>query len=221
MSKKLFLALSLAVVLIGGAITAFVAVYYSPSNRANRAIVNYDTANKIQTNLTQKYYDELVFEKTYLYEKTENGYNVSENVKGLNPDPLSKEDYTVLKNEYFTETFSFDFFRLKSSDFKNCALTEEKETGLFTFTADVKESKTREFFRSSFPETIPDSEAANTSEGAKKDVNEEESDETNENLKIENLSVTIVFDSIRPQSIKISFTLNASFVTLLTTFYYD
>lgn len=221
MSKKLFLALSLAVALIGGSVTAFVAVYYSPSNRANRAIANYDTANKIQTNLTQKYYDELVFEKTYLYGKSKNGYNVSENVKSLNPDPLSKEDYTVLKNEYFTETFSLDFFRLKSSYFKNCALTEEKETDLFTFTADVKESKIREFFRSSFPETLPASEAANTSEGAKKNVSEDESVETNENLKIENLSVSVVFDSIRPQSIKISFTLNLSFFTLITTFSYD
>lgn len=205
MSKKLFLALSLAVVLIGGAVTAFVAVYYSSTNRAERAMANYEAANEIQTVVTQKYYDALVFEKTYLYEKTKNGYNVSETAKSLNPNPLSKDDFTILENEYFSETFSLDFFRLKSSYFKNCALNEEKERDLFTFTADVKDSKTREFFRSSFPETLSFPDTA----------------KTNEDLKIENLSVTVVFNSSRPQTIKITFTLNSSFFTLQTTFSYD
>lgn len=205
MSKKLFLILSLAVALIGGAVTTFVAVCYSPSNRTNRVISNYEDANKIQTTVTQKYYDELVFEKTYLYEKSKNGYNVSENVKNLNPDPVSKDDFTILENEYFAETFSLNFFRLKTAYFKNCSLTEKKGADIFTFAADVKESKTREFFRSAFPETIPSFESV----------------ETNEDLKIESLSVIVVFDSIRPQSIKISFTLNSSFFTLLTTFSYD
>lgn len=203
MSKKLFLALSLAVVLIGGAVTIFVAIYCSPSNRANRAISNYEDATEIQTVVMQKYYDSLVFEKTYLYEKTTDGYNVSENVKSLNSDPFSADDFTVLENEYFTETFSLDFFRLKDSYFKNCTLNEEAD--LFTFTADVKESKTREFFRSSFPETLSAPEPA----------------KTNQDVKIENLSVTVVFTSSRPQSIKISFTLNSSFFTLQTTFSYD
>lgn len=221
MSKKLFLILILAVVLIGGAVTSFVAVYYNPSNRTNRAISNYEDANKIQTVVMQKYYDELVFEKNYLYEKSQNGYNVSESVKSLNSDPFSKDDFTILENEYFTETFSLDFFRLKASYFKNCSLTEEKETDLFIFHADVKESKTREFFRSSFPETIPSLETAKTNEGSKKNVSENEIAEKNEDLKIENLSVIVVFDFSKPQSIKISFTLNSSFFTLLTTFSYD
>ncbi len=146
MSKKVFIIILAAVLLVGGCATVIVAIAFNPFNSAKRSLKSAETASEIKVTITQSYCGEVVNKKVVFYKKTEEGYSVTEKVQSFSKDPLGETVYDENENTYVLQTFTPRFFNFRSrylSDKK----TENSTVSIFT--AKVKDNRIADFFGSS------------------------------------------------------------------------
>lgn len=152
MSKKVFIILIASVLLIGGAVTGFVAVTHTPTYLAKTSLNSMDDAQKVTLEFTKYYYANDTYREMITYEKQSDGYEVNKKTIALSKDALSENLFDVTESKDFVKTLDFDFSFLKSVNLKD-AESKENDDGKVIFTASVKESKLEKIFNVSAGET--------------------------------------------------------------------
>lgn len=140
MSKKLLIILISVVAVLGGIVTTFFGVYYSPLNKAKRALNFGYNASKIEIVLNQFDGSENVYRSQTQITKKDDGYAVKVLTTKLNSDPLSPNKFIMEENSYELENLNLNFYNLKGS-----YLTGKIQDGN-NFFATVKENKIANFF---------------------------------------------------------------------------
>lgn len=145
MSKKTFIILITCVLLIGGAVTGFVAVTHSPTYLARKSLNNIEDAKKVTLEFTKYYYADDTYREITTYEKQTDGYKVSKKTIALSKDALSQNIFDITESKDFVKTLDVEFSFLKSANLKDVELKESND-GKVLFTASVKESEFEKIF---------------------------------------------------------------------------
>lgn len=145
MSKKVFIILIASVLLIGGALTGFVAATHTPTYLAKTSLKSMDDAQKVTLEFTKYYYADDTYREMITYEKQSDGYEVNKKTIALSKDALSKNLFDATESKDFVNTLDLDFSFLKSANLKD-AESKENDDGKVLFTASVKESKLEKIF---------------------------------------------------------------------------